>query len=133
MVRVPGSSGDSGFHRESLREAVKVKIEPGIEASAAKGSPQTCEEKRSPDHQRFGRGADEQKTKEEDRSLDLEEKPLPPPQVLLRTPADRAAKRDPLDKNPSVITEGNLSKTTPNSKKKKKNSKPSRVKMKAPE
>ncbi|OWY97413.1 LOW QUALITY PROTEIN: hypothetical protein PHMEG_00032059 [Phytophthora megakarya] len=35
MVRVPGSSGDSqGFHRESDEDATKIKLEPGIEASA---------------------------------------------------------------------------------------------------
>uniref|UniRef100_A0AAV1T7L1 Uncharacterized protein n=1 Tax=Peronospora matthiolae TaxID=2874970 RepID=A0AAV1T7L1_9STRA len=32
VVRVPGSSGDSGFHREALSEDEKVKIEPGMEA-----------------------------------------------------------------------------------------------------
>ena len=32
MVRVPGSSGDSGFHRESPSQEVKIKIEPGMEA-----------------------------------------------------------------------------------------------------
>ena len=39
MVRVPGSSGDSGFHRESLSEDEKVKVEPGIEAYESEGSP----------------------------------------------------------------------------------------------
>ena len=33
MVHVPGSSGDSGFHRESLSEEVKIKNKSGIEAS----------------------------------------------------------------------------------------------------
>uniref|UniRef100_A0AAV1UDP0 Uncharacterized protein n=1 Tax=Peronospora matthiolae TaxID=2874970 RepID=A0AAV1UDP0_9STRA len=41
MVRVPGSSGDTGFHRESRDEDVKIKTEPGIGASAEYGSPQT--------------------------------------------------------------------------------------------
>uniref|UniRef100_A0AAV1T2R3 Uncharacterized protein n=1 Tax=Peronospora matthiolae TaxID=2874970 RepID=A0AAV1T2R3_9STRA len=41
VVRVPGSSGDSGFHRESLSEDEKVKIEPGMEADEAEGSPRT--------------------------------------------------------------------------------------------
>ena len=38
MVRVPGSSGDSGYHRESQREDAMVKIEPGMEVSAEEGS-----------------------------------------------------------------------------------------------
>ena len=33
MVRVPGSSGDAGFNREFLRKEVKIKTEPGIEAT----------------------------------------------------------------------------------------------------
>ena len=41
MVRVPGSSGDSGFHRESLGEDVHIKVEPGIEVSTEVGSPLT--------------------------------------------------------------------------------------------
>ncbi|OWZ13766.1 hypothetical protein PHMEG_00012847 [Phytophthora megakarya] len=43
MVRVvPGSSGDSqGFHHESNEDATKIKLEPGIEASAEGGSSQT--------------------------------------------------------------------------------------------
>ena len=35
MVRVPGSSTDSGFHRELLSEDVKVKNEPEMEALEA--------------------------------------------------------------------------------------------------
>ncbi|KAE8908614.1 hypothetical protein PF003_g7805 [Phytophthora fragariae] len=42
MVRVPGSSGDSGFHRESTnQEETKVKAEPEIEASTEGESPST--------------------------------------------------------------------------------------------
>ena len=47
MVRVLGSSDDSGFNREPLGEYVKIKTEPGIEASEADRSPQTCEMKGS--------------------------------------------------------------------------------------
>ena len=63
MVRVTGSSGDSGYHREFLREDATVKIEPGMEVSAEEGSPQTQEKKGSLDHQCFGRGTDEKKPK----------------------------------------------------------------------
>ena len=75
MVRVPGSFGDSGFHRESLSEKVKINTEPGIEAPAAEGMLQTREDEGSPDRRSFGRGFDDKKIKEEDRSHDLEENP----------------------------------------------------------
>ena len=81
---MPGSSGDSGFHREFTGEDVKIKVEPGIEASAEEGSPQTREKERSPDDQSFGRGFDNKKIKEEDQGSDLEEKPLPLPRSLRR-------------------------------------------------
>ena len=113
MVRVPGSSGDSGFHRESLSEDVKIKIEPGMEASAEEGSPQTRGNKRYPDHQSFGRGFDDIKIKEEDRAFDLEEKLPTPPQVPSGTPTDRIIKRDPLDEKITVKSERISSKTTP--------------------
>ncbi|KAE8969294.1 hypothetical protein PR002_g27479 [Phytophthora rubi] len=52
MVRVPGSLGDSGFHRESA-EDVQVKKEPGEEASSEHGSTKTLlNETRSADRQR---------------------------------------------------------------------------------
>ena len=104
MVRVPGSSEASGFHRESTGEDVKIKQEPGIEVSATEGSTQTRRSTRSSDHQSFGRGSDEMKMKEEDREIDLEDKPQPPPRVLSGATADRSAKSDLLDENPMVKT-----------------------------
>ena len=56
MVGVPRSSDDSGCHCEYLRENASVNIEPGIEALAKKGSPQTQGKKVSLDYQCFGRG-----------------------------------------------------------------------------
>ena len=45
VVHVPGSSGDSGFHPDSHVEDVKIKKEPGIEASVDERLPHTCKTK----------------------------------------------------------------------------------------
>jgi hypothetical protein len=134
MVRVPGSSGDSGFHREST-EDVKIKAEPGLKTSAEDGSPQTSlKEEGSTDRQSFGRNSDDVK-KEEGSAMDLEEKPYPPPQVPSGTPADRDANRDPPDESPLGKTKGPSSKTTPPASQptSKKRSKSARKKLEAPE
>ena len=65
------------------------------------------------------------------RKIDLEEKPLLPPKVPFGATADRTAKYDLLDENPSVKTEGFSSTTTPTRSKKKK-AQSARMKMKAP-
>ena len=40
-VHVPGSFGKSGFHHEYRIEEVKIKMEPGMEATEAEGLAQT--------------------------------------------------------------------------------------------
>ena len=112
MVRVPGSFGDLGFHLEPLRVDVKIKTEPGMEASEADGWTQTREFKGLLDHQGFGRGPDERKLKEEYRLVNLEDKTRPRPQVLLGMTADHATKYDPPSVNYSSKTGRKLHKTS---------------------
>ncbi|KAE8875916.1 hypothetical protein PF003_g39994 [Phytophthora fragariae] len=96
MVRVPGSSGDSGFHRES-QEEVKVKIEQGDQASSDLGSTTTpLNEARTADRQSAGRNSID--GKEADPDPDLEDKPQPPPQVSSGTPVSLDSHRDSLTK-----------------------------------
>ncbi|KAE8893726.1 hypothetical protein PF003_g22062 [Phytophthora fragariae] len=96
MVRVPGSSGDSGFHRES-QEEVKVKIEQGDQASSDLGSTTTpLNEARTADRQSAGRNSIDGKKADPD--PDLEDKPQPPPQVPSGTPVSLDSHRDSLTK-----------------------------------
>ncbi|KAE9065891.1 hypothetical protein PF007_g28688 [Phytophthora fragariae] len=96
MVRVPGSSGDSGFHRES-QEEVKVKIEQGDQASSDLGSTTTpLNEARPADRQSAGRNSID--GKEADPDPDLEDKPQPPSQVPSGTPVSLDSHRDSLTK-----------------------------------
>ncbi|KAI9992134.1 hypothetical protein PInf_017518 [Phytophthora infestans] len=104
MVRVPGSFGDSGFHRESQEDA-QVKIERGEEASSEVGSTKTLlNETRSADRWSFGRNSVD--GREVDPDPDLEEKTNTVP-------------------NPSPLVEETRKKT--------KTSKTTRKKMQAPE
>ncbi|KAE9278711.1 hypothetical protein PF008_g28549 [Phytophthora fragariae] len=96
MVRVPGSLGDSGFHRESA-EDVQVKKEPGEEASSERGSTKTLlNETRSADRHISGRNSVD--GIEGDLETDLEDKPQYLPQVPSGTPAGLDASRNPLTK-----------------------------------
>ncbi|KAE8896886.1 hypothetical protein PF003_g18708 [Phytophthora fragariae] len=90
MVRVPGSSGDSGFHRES-QEEVKEKIEQGDQASSDLGSTTTpLNEARPADGQSAGRNSIDGK----EADPDPEDKPQPPPEVLSGTPVSLDSHRD---------------------------------------
>ncbi|POM74900.1 Hypothetical protein PHPALM_8065, partial [Phytophthora palmivora] len=98
MVRVPGSLGDSGFHRESHEEA-HADLRSGKPASLEIGSPTTpLNQDRSADRQSFGRSSTD--GIEEGPATDLEEKPLPPPKVPSGTPADSDLRRDLQDESP---------------------------------
>ncbi|KAE8954242.1 hypothetical protein PR001_g32575 [Phytophthora rubi] len=114
MVRVPGSSGDSGFHRESTdQEETKVKAEPEIEASTEGESPSTpLNEAGFADRQSTGRSSDDVK-KEEDSAMDLEEKPRLPPQTPSGVPADRDEHREPPDEGLSVKADGSSPTSSP--------------------
>ncbi|EGZ04560.1 hypothetical protein PHYSODRAFT_396540, partial [Phytophthora sojae] len=96
MVRLPGSLGDSGFHRESVEDA-QVKKEPGEEASSDIGSTKTLLNKtRSADRQSARRTSVD--GIEGDLETDLEDKPQHPPQVPSGTPVDLGENRDSLTK-----------------------------------
>ncbi|KAI9985283.1 hypothetical protein PInf_004609 [Phytophthora infestans] len=145
MVRVPGSFGDLGFHRESQEDA-QVKIDPGEEASSEVGSTKTLlNETRSADRWSFGRNSVD--GREVDPDPDLEEKPLYPPQVPSGTPADLDASQDPLTKQGKVKAKRyafadlpvkptlylNPTPLVEETRKKTKTSKTTRKKMQAPE
>ncbi|POM72519.1 Hypothetical protein PHPALM_10752, partial [Phytophthora palmivora] len=124
-----------GFHRESDEDATKIKLEPGIEASAEGVSPQTLlSEAGYTHHQSTGRSSDD--VKEEGSAMDLEEKPHPPPQAPSGAPADRDANHGPLDEDPSAKADRTSSTTTPPASRvaaKKKKPKTMRKKLKAPD
>ncbi|GMF33047.1 unnamed protein product [Phytophthora fragariaefolia] len=93
MVCVPGSSGESGFHREPL-EDVQLKIEQGDQASSELGSTTTrLNEARSTDRQSARRTS--VGGTEADPDPDLEDKPQPPPQVPSGSPVDLDPRQDP--------------------------------------
>ncbi|POM61699.1 hypothetical protein PHPALM_29252 [Phytophthora palmivora] len=104
MVRVPGSVGDSGFHRES-QEDVQVKVEQGEQASSDLGlTMMPLNESRSTDQQSVRRISADGREDDLDPDPDLEDKSLPP-QVPAGTPADLDASRDPSIKQGKVKAE----------------------------
>ncbi|KAG2988364.1 hypothetical protein PC128_g24036 [Phytophthora cactorum] len=78
MMRVPGSLGDAGFHRESQEDA-HLSNELGEEAPTEIGTPTASLSARSTDQQGAGRSLPD--GIEEALAIELEEKPLPPPQA----------------------------------------------------
>ncbi|KAG6619547.1 reverse transcriptase [Phytophthora cinnamomi] len=135
-VCVPGSLGDSGFHRESPQEDVQGEFGQGNEVSTEIGSPTTpLNQDRSAERQSFGRSSTD--GTEGGPATDLEDKPQPPPQVPSGTPAGLDSHLDPPDESPPAKA-GVRSSTQPPSAKstaKKKTARPksSRKKIKAPD
>ncbi|ETN24285.1 hypothetical protein PPTG_00679 [Phytophthora nicotianae INRA-310] len=119
MVRVPGSLGASGYHRESPDEEAQAKIGLGNEAPTDIGSPLTS------------------LNQEGGLATNLEEKPQPPAKVPSGTAAGSNSHQNPLDESP-LAKAGNVSSKQPPSsrstvKKKPARSKSSRKKLKAPD
>ncbi|ETP32715.1 hypothetical protein F442_18644 [Phytophthora nicotianae P10297] len=136
MVRVPGSLGASGYHRESPDEEAQAGIGLGNEAPTDIGSPSTSlNQDRSTDRQSFGRSSTD--GTEGGLATDLDEKPQPPPQVPSGTPAGSDSHQNPLDESPPAKAGNVSSKQPPSSrstvKKKPARSKSSRKKLKAPD
>ncbi|POM72921.1 LOW QUALITY PROTEIN: Eukaryotic/viral aspartic protease, active site, partial [Phytophthora palmivora] len=146
MVRVPGSVGDSGFHRESQAD-VQVKVEQGEQASSDLGpTMMPLNESRSADQQSARRNSADGRGVDLDPDPDLEDKPLPP-QLPTGTPAGLDASRDPSTKQGKAKVEpyrlvGSPIEPPPyppkdpsisRSDKKKPKKKSTRKKMKAPE
>ncbi|OWZ02040.1 hypothetical protein PHMEG_00026468, partial [Phytophthora megakarya] len=131
-----GSSGDSGFHRESDQEDAKIKDEPGIGVSTEDESP-SSHLKSEGYIERQSAGRNSGKEQEAGSAMDHEEKPHPPPLGPSGPLADRDVNRDPPDEAPPVKTEGSSSTTTPPiprfSAKKKSPSKLGKPKMRAPD
>ncbi|EGZ18354.1 hypothetical protein PHYSODRAFT_261333 [Phytophthora sojae] len=133
MVRVPGSLGDAGFHRESQDDA-HVSNESGNEAPTELGSP-AASLKNGSSNQQSARRISTGGSEADRDDPDLEEKPLPPPQVLPRTPAGRAAKHDPPDEHPAAKAVGSSAKNPAQTKgaMSKKKTRAARKKLRAPD
>ncbi|KAG3029943.1 hypothetical protein PC121_g18177 [Phytophthora cactorum] len=86
MVREPGSSGASGFHRESQEqeeEEVSIKLEPRMDASSETGSPTTLLNETGPvDRQSTGRSSADRNKK--DNLLEAKPQPLSMPPLEAR-------------------------------------------------
>ncbi|GMF30553.1 unnamed protein product [Phytophthora fragariaefolia] len=104
MVRVPGSSGDSGFYRESLVD-VQVKIEQGDRASSELGSTTTLLIEARSTNRQSARRTSVGGTKA-DPDPDLEDRPQLPPQVPLGTPVELALRQDPPRNKPRLVMNG---------------------------
>ncbi|GMF58988.1 unnamed protein product [Phytophthora fragariaefolia] len=136
MVRVPGTLGDSGFHRESPQEDTQSEFGQGNEASTdIESSTTPLNQDRSAERQSSGRSSTD--GTEEGPVMDLEDKPRPPPQVLSGTLAGLDGNLDPPDESPpaqaGTNTSTQLRSARTTAKKKTSKSKPSRKQIKVPD
>ncbi|OWZ10484.1 hypothetical protein PHMEG_00016660 [Phytophthora megakarya] len=136
MVRVPGSSGDSGFHRES-QEDVKLKEEYREEVHTNAGSTGVSLNRARPTDQRsLERTSTDRHEADLDQDPDLEEKPRIPLKTTPAVTADLDENLDPYttDKD-TTKSKSNMSTksvaSTRSSKKKKIQA--ARTKVKAPD
>ncbi|OWZ14530.1 hypothetical protein PHMEG_00011975 [Phytophthora megakarya] len=136
MVRVPESSGDSGFHRES-QEDVKIKEDYREEVPTNAGSTEaSLNTARSTDQRSMERISADRHEADLDQDPDLEEKPRIPLKATAEVTADLDENLDPYttDKD-TTKSKSNLSAksvaSTRSSKKKK--IKAARTKLKAPD
>ncbi|KAE8901617.1 hypothetical protein PF005_g25030 [Phytophthora fragariae] len=131
MVRVPGSLGASGYHRESQDDA-QMSNGSGDETPTETGSPTASLSMRSTDRPSPGRSSAD--GTDEDLATDLEEKPRFPPKVPSGTPADPDASQDPTDEGLFARAKELSSTTTPaTSGAASKKTKAARKKLKAPD
>ncbi|KAE9275578.1 hypothetical protein PF001_g26516 [Phytophthora fragariae] len=131
MVRVPGSLGDAGYHRESQDDA-QMSNGSRDETPTETGSPTASLNARSTDRLSPGRSSAD--GIEDDLATDLEEKPRFPPKVPSGTPADPDASQDPPDEGSFARAKELSSTTTPAaSGAASKKTKAARKKLKAPD
>jgi hypothetical protein len=131
MVRVPGSIGDAGFHRESQDDA-QVSHGSGDEAPTVAGSPTASLNARSTDRPSPGRSSAD--GIEDGLATDQEDKPRSPPQVPSGTPAGLDASQDLPDEGPYArANEPSSTTTRAASGAKSAKTKAARKKLKAPD
>jgi hypothetical protein len=131
MVRVPGSLGDAGFHRESQDDA-QVSHGPGDEAPTVAGSPTASLNARSTDRPSPGRSSAD--GIEDGLATYQEDKPRSPPRVPSGAPAGLDASQDLPDEGPyAKANEPSSTTTRAASGAKSARTKAARKKLKAPD
>ncbi|OWY98977.1 hypothetical protein PHMEG_00030112 [Phytophthora megakarya] len=136
MVRVPGSSGDSGFHRES-QEDVKIKEEYREEVPTNAGSTEAgLNRARSTDQRSLEKISADRHDADLDQDPDLKEKPRIPLKAAPAVIADLDENLDPhtTDKDTTKFQSNLSTKSAASTRStKKKKVKAARTKLKAPD